>query len=221
VNQSQIRPDVNFTFASGLRALLRQDPDIIMVGEIRDNETAEMATHAALTGHLIFSTLHTNNAIGTIPRLLDMKVEPFLLASTINLIIAQRLARRVCSKCKEPYELPADVAADLLKEVKDVPKELIPAGVDLTGKLKAFRGKGCSACKDTGHTGRVVISEILPITQKLRIIISEGFKQEAVQAEVTKIGMITLLQDGIFKALLGVTSLEEVFRVSKEEEEQE
>lgn len=221
VNQAQIRPEIKFTFASGLRSLLRQDPDIIMVGEIRDNETAEMAVHAALTGHLLFSTLHTNDSIGAIPRLIDMKVEPFLMASTINLILAQRLARRVCSKCKEQYQIPLDVSEKIRKELAKIPAEKIPKDIDLTGQLVGYRGKGCSACKDTGYSGRVVLSEALPINESMRSVIANGFKMDEVKKELQKIGMISLLQDGIIKALNGITTLEEVFRVSKEVEEQE
>lgn len=219
INQSQIRPDVKFTFASGLRAILRQDPDIIMVGEIRDAETAEMAVHAALTGHLLFSTLHTNDAVGTIPRLLDMHVEPFILASTLTLIVAQRLCRRVCTKCKETYEIPEDMAERIRAEFAKRNNSL-PEGMDLNGKLMGFRGKGCSACRDTGYSGRVVISEALPITQKMRVIISDGFKPDDVEKEVNNSLSLTLVQDGVIKALQGITTLEEVFRVSKEIEEQ-
>ena len=220
INQAQVRPEVNFTFASGLRALMRQDPDIIMVGEIRDSETAEMAVHAALTGHLLFSTLHTNDAVGSIPRLIDMKVEPFLLASTINLIIAQRLSRRICSKCKESYELAPDVETKVRAELAKVPPDQLPKEVDLQKKLMIFRGRGCPVCKNTGYTGRVVIAEILPITDKMRAAIANGFNKAEVDKELKRIGVINLLQDGIIKSLQGVTSLEEVFRVSKEIEEQ-
>ncbi|MBU1132566.1 GspE/PulE family protein [Patescibacteria group bacterium] len=221
VNQSQIRPDVKFTFASGLRALMRQDPDIIMVGEIRDSETAEMAVHAALTGHLLFSTLHTNDSVGSIPRLIDMKVEPFLLSSTINLIIAQRLSRRICSKCKESYEIPADTAEKIRNELLKVPAKSLPEGIDLhADKFLGYRGKGCPACKETGYSGRVVIAEALPITEKMRVIIAEGMKHAEMKEELEQIGMVTLLQDGLLKVLQGITTLEEVFRVSKEVEEE-
>ncbi|NQT49897.1 type II/IV secretion system protein [Candidatus Kuenenbacteria bacterium] len=221
INQAQVRPEVKFTFAAGLRALMRQDPDIIMVGEIRDHETGEMGVHAALTGHLLFSTLHTNDSIGAVPRLMDMKVEPFLLASTLNLIIAQRLGRRICSKCKESYDLPNDVAEKVKRELQKVDPKKLPKEIDLTGQLKAYRGKGCAICKNTGYSGRIVISEVLPITEKMRIIISNGFKKPEVLEELKRIGMISLLQDGIIKSLQGFTSLEEIFRVSKEVEEQE
>jgi type IV pilus assembly protein PilB len=220
INQAQIRPEVKFTFASGLRALMRQDPDVIMVGEIRDNETAEMAVHAALTGHMLFSTLHTNDALGAIPRLMDMKVEPFLLASTLTLIVAQRLSRRICSKCKEQYELPPDAAKRVREILAGLAPNLLPAGVDLN-KLAGWRGKGCPLCKNTGYSGRVVAAETLPISEKMRGIIANGFKQEEVKKELERSPMITLAQDGVIKALQGITTLEEVMRVSKEEKEQE
>jgi type IV pilus assembly protein PilB len=199
---------------------MRQDPDIIMVGEIRDNETAEMAVHAALTGHLLFSTLHTNDAVGSIPRLIDMKAEPFLLASTLNLIIAQRLSRRICSKCRESYELTPEIEAKVRSELAKVPAEQLPKDVDLSKKLMVFRGRGCPVCKNTGYTGRVVIAEILPITDRMRSVIADGFNKAEVEKELKRIGVISLLQDGIIKSLQGTTSLEEVFRVSKEIEEQ-
>jgi len=178
-----------------------------------------MAVHAALTGHLLFSTLHTNDAVGTIPRLLDMHVEPFILASTLTLIVAQRLCRRVCTKCKETYEIPEDMAERIRAEFAKRNNSL-PEGMDLNGKLMGFRGKGCSACRDTGYSGRVVISEALPITQKMRVIISDGFKPDDVEKEVNNSLSLTLVQDGVIKALQGITTLEEVFRVSKEIEEQ-
>ena len=221
INQAQVRPEVNFTFASGIRALMRQDPDIIMVGEIRDNETAEMAIHASLTGHLLFSTLHTNDAIGAIPRLVDMKAEPFLLASTVNLIIAQRLTRRICQKCKESYTLPEELAGKLRRELERAPQQLIPTEVNWHGALTAYRGRGCPQCKNSGYAGRMVIAEALPITEKMRVIIANGFKKEHVQAELARVGVLNLIQDGIVKSLQGGTSIEEVFRVSKEIEEQE
>ncbi len=222
INQSQVRPEVKFSFASGLRALMRQDPDIIMVGEIRDSETAEMGVHAALTGHLLFSTLHTNDSIGVVPRLQDMKVEPFLLASTLNLVVAQRLSRRICSKCKESFVLPTETAERVKKELAKVPAKLMPKDINLqSAELKGFRGVGCPICKNTGYSGRVVIAEVLPITGKMRELIANKFPQAEVAVELKRIGVRNLIQDGLIKALQGVTTFEEVFRVSKEVEEQE
>jgi len=221
INQAQIRPEVKFTFASGLRSLMRQDPDIIMVGEIRDSETAEMAVHAALTGHLLFSTLHTNDSLGSIPRLIDMKVEPFLLASTLNLVIAQRLTRRICPKCKQSYELAEDVSDKIRNQLKNLSNDALPSILNLaTPKIIAYRGLGCANCKNTGYSGRVVISELLPISNQLRELIANDFPRDEVDKEILNLKMINLLQDGIIKALLGLTTVEEVFRMSKEMEDQ-
>jgi len=200
---------------------MRQDPDIIMVGEIRDSETAEMSVHAALTGHLLFSTLHTNDSIGSVPRLVDMKVEPFLLASTLNLVIAQRLGRRICSKCKEKTPLPEETANKIRKELAKLPRRLLPKDINLEGELSGYKGKGCPACKNSGYSGRVVFSEVLPINEKMRSLIANNFPKAEVLKELAEIGVVSLLQDGIIKALQGSTALEEVFRVSKEVEEQE
>ncbi|MBI5076761.1 type II/IV secretion system protein [Candidatus Falkowbacteria bacterium] len=221
INQAQIRPEVKFTFASGLRALMRQDPDVIMVGEIRDSETAEMAVHAALTGHRLFSTLHTNDALGAIPRLVDMKVEPFLLASVLTLIIAQRLSRRICPKCKESYELPEDIMKKVKEILSGVASNVLPPEINLSQKLIGWRGKGCPLCKNSGYSGRVVVAETLLISERMREIIANGFRHEEVKKEMENRPMLTLLQDGVIKALQGITTLEEVMRVSKEEKEQE
>lgn len=216
VNQSQIRPEISFTFATGLRALLRQDPNVIMVGEIRDNETAELAIHAALTGHLIFSTLHTNDASGAIPRLIDMKVEQFLLSSTLNAIVAQRLVRKICSYCKEEVEAPADVMAGIKKELVLVPKKFLPKGVDLESPIKLWHGAGCTRCNNEGYLGRVIISEVLEATDNLRKIIAAGFNTKDFKEEVKNQGMITMKQDGFLKVLEGLTTVEEVLRATQE-----
>lgn len=215
VNQSQIRPEIGFTFATGLRALLRQDPNIIMVGEIRDNETAELAIHAALTGHLIFSTLHTNDALGAVPRLIDMKVESFLLSSTLNAIIAQRLVRRICKDCKEKVEVPQDILKVVRDELAQIPKEVVPAKF-LSEPLNFWHGKGCSRCGGEGYKGRLVIAEILEATENLQNIIARGFNIDEVKEEIKKQGMISLKRDGILKALEGLTTIEEVMRATQE-----
>lgn len=215
VNQSQIRPEIGFTFATGLRALLRQDPNIIMVGEIRDNETAELAIHAALTGHLIFSTLHTNDALGAIPRLIDMKVEPFLLGSTLNAVIAQRLVRRICKDCKEKIEVPPDVEASVREELKIMPQDAVPEKFK-TGSLTFWHGKGCARCGGEGYRGRMVIAEILEVTERLQSIIARGFNIDEAKEEIKKQGMINLKQDGILKVLEGITTIEEVMRATQE-----
>jgi type IV pilus assembly protein PilB len=163
VNQSQINVDVGFTFADGLRAILRQDPNVIMVGEIRDNDTAELVIHAGLTGHLVFSTLHTNNAWGAIPRMVDMHAEPFLLSSTLNLVIAQRLVRNICQSCREEIALPPALQAKIQAELASVPAEYLS---DEAKKFKFYRGKGCPVCNNTGYTGRTVIGELLESGRK-------------------------------------------------------
>ncbi len=220
-NQSQIRTEVGFTFATGLRALLRQDPDIIMVGEIRDSETGELAIHAALTGHMVLSTLHTNDAIGTIPRLIDMKVEPFLLGSTLNGILAQRLVRRICTHCKTEQEISEEVKKDVVAEVKkmydivdDETRKLFDEKILGTGaKGVLYKGKGCARCADSGYKGRISIGEVLDIDDEIRSIISNN-KELTYNSEVLKKqGFITVKQDGIIKALKGITSMEEVLRV--------
>ncbi len=214
VNQSQIRPEVNFTFATGLRALLRQDPDIIMVGEIRDNETAELAIHAGLTGHSVLTTLHTNSAVGAIPRLFDMKVEPFLLASTLNAVVAQRLVRKICDKCKAEEKLPSGLEVTIHQHLDTIPKEAFYGDVD-PKVFKFYKGKGCANCGQTGYKGRLSIAEAIHVTRSLKDIIAKGFDRQEVEVELAKQKFITMEQDGVIKALLGLTSIEEIMRVSK------
>ena len=214
VNQSQVRPEADFTFASGLRSLLRQDPDVIMVGEIRDSETAELAVHAALTGHLVLSTLHTNDAIGAIPRLFDMKVEPFLLASTINAVVAQRLVRKICLKCKVEDKLPAEVEATLKEHLSTIPDEAFYGEVD-KNSFTFYKGKGCASCAQTGYKGRLSIAEAIHVTRGFKDIIAKGFDRGEVDKELAKQKFITMEQDGVIKALLGMTTIEEIMRVSK------
>lgn len=216
VNQAQIRPEVGFTFASGLRALLRQDPNVIMVGEIRDGETGELAVHAALTGHMIFSTLHTNDAVGVVPRLVDMKVEPFLLSATINVAIAQRLARKVCERCKAPYAVPEEVVKRFQKDIDEIP-ETYKTHLEFTsGSLTFYKGKGCVRCSNSGYAGRVAIAEMIVYSEELRRLVTQGFPMEKVQIELRKQGAISIRQDGLLKALEGSTTIEEVLRVTEE-----
>ncbi|MFA6551225.1 MAG: GspE/PulE family protein [Patescibacteria group bacterium] len=221
-NQSQIREEVGFTFATGLRALLRQDPDIIMVGEIRDGETAELGIHAALTGHMVLSTLHTNDAIGTIPRLIDMHVEPFLLASTLNGILAQRLVRRVCNFCKVEEEISQDIHDDIVEEVKkiydivdDKVKKLFDETILSDGpkSRKLYKGKGCTRCGNTGYKGRLSIAEVLDVDDELKSMIANSKELNYKSEVLKKQKFITIKQDGIISALKGVTSIEEVLRV--------
>ncbi len=217
INQSQVRSEIGFTFAAGLRALLRQDPNIIMVGEIRDTETGELAIHAGLTGHLVFSTLHTRNAFGAIPRMIDMKLEPFLLASTLNLIMAQRLVRTICEYCKERVEVPSDLEKSVRSDLKAIPESAFPFKVDLGNPrpLIFFRGKGCVRCGQTGYKGRTTIAELLEITHDLEVSISER-KFADLNKKLIEAGTLTMRQDGLFKALEGVTTVEEVFRATQE-----
>ena len=225
INQSQVNSKIKFTFAKGLRALLRQDPDIIMVGEIRDKETASIAINAAMTGHLVLSTLHTNDASTTLPRLLDMGVEPFLISSTVNLIIAQRLIRKLCLNCRTSYKLKPEEVAELEKnqginiqeltssiskveETKEVNKNL--------SDILFFKGKGCTKCGAQGYKGRVGIYEVLEITEEMRHLVSSRASTDDIFAKAREQGMITMLEDGFLKAKSGITTIEEVLRVTKE-----
>ena len=220
VNQSQVHAEIGYKFASGLRSLLRQDPDIVMVGEIRDGETAELAIHAALTGHSVLSTLHTNDAEGAIPRFLDMGVESFLLSSTLNLVIAQRLIRRICPKCKTKVEPPADAIRQVKEGVSEIKKEYLYDGVDLNN-MEFYKGQGCNHCGQTGYKGRFVISEIIYINQAMRTIISEGFDKNKFKEELVHQGYYDMKKDGFMKAMLGITTVEEVIRVTRQEESED
>lgn len=206
VNQVQVNPQAGLTFASGLRSFLRQDPNIIMVGEIRDNETADLAIQASLTGHLVFSTLHTNSATGALPRLLDMHAEPFLLASSMTCVVAQRVLRKICENCKESYLPPAEVIADIRRELGP----LVP-----TGEIKLYRGRQCVECNDTGYFGRIAIFEVLPVTEKIGRLILERQPAIALEKQAVADGMVLMKQDGFMKALAGITTVEEVLRVAQ------
>ncbi|MEK7168447.1 MAG: GspE/PulE family protein [Patescibacteria group bacterium] len=208
VNQVQINPAVGLTFASGLKAFLRQDPNVILVGEIRDRETADLAIQASLTGHLVFSTLHTNNAAGALPRMLDMGAEPYLLTSSMTAIMAQRVARKIHDDCKKTYEPDPKIIEDM----KIVLGPLWPQ--DATGKI--FRGKGCQACGNTGYYGRVGVFEVLPVTDSIGKMILERKPALEIEKKAKEEGMITLKQDGYLKVLAGETSIEEVLRVAQE-----
>lgn len=216
INQSQINPEVGLTFARGLRAILRQDPDIIMVGEIRDTETAELAVHASLTGHIVLSTLHTNDAFGAVPRLIDMKIEPFLLASSINVVVAQRLVRKICPFCQKEITVPKNLEEEVLKYIENIPKESIPKDAPITRPLRFFKGAGCARCENTGYKGRLAIAEVLDINDALKNIIVEGGDTEKIKEEFLKQGMTSMKQDGIIKALQGFTTIEEVLNVTRE-----
>lgn len=289
VNQTQVNTKTGMTFASGLRALLRQDPDIIMVGEIRDNETAEMGVHAALTGHIVLSTLHTNNAAGCLPRLLDMAVEPFLIASTVNAVVGQRLIRKLCTECREGYQASKEEIEEIVKEFgldrnflsvsppKEVVKEVesvapnfgerkIPAPKNIETRqsildriaadpevinrsleeaekneqkslreqiftepnepkkqgshgelsLTLFRAKGCNKCHSTGYTGRIGIYEVLEVTEEIAEMIIAHASTDEIQDKAVANGMVLMAQDGFIKALTGITTIEEILRVTRE-----
>ncbi|MDD5032949.1 MAG: GspE/PulE family protein [Candidatus Pacebacteria bacterium] len=220
INQTQVKPDIGFTFANGLRSLVRQDPDIIMVGEIRDGETASLAINAALTGHLVFSTLHTNSAAGAIPRLLDMKVESFLLASTLDLIIAQRLVRTLTNS-KKPYKLSKKEIEELgkevdLKRVLEFLKNLKLAKPDQALEDITFYKPEPSAESPDGYKGRIGIHETLSMRDTIRTLIMKNATSDEIEEQAKKEGMITMFEDGIIKSAQGITSIEEVFRVTRE-----
>ena len=218
INQSQVERGKGYTFANGLRSILRQDPDIVMVGEIRDLETAEIGINAALTGHLVITTLHTNDASGTIPRLLSMNVKPFLLAPAINAMIGQRLLRRICEQCKKPAELDNRTQSrvmEILSEIPEVSGFRIPEK-ELKG-LKFLKGGGCEACQGLGYKGRVGIFEVMTMNKEVEAMILAGHVSEYdMRAIGIKYGMITMIQDGLLKAVDGITSVDEVFRVAKD-----
>lgn len=217
VNQTQVNPKIGLTFASGLRSLVRQDPDIIMVGEIRDNETAGLAINASLTGHLVLSTLHTNSAAGSIPRLIDMKAEPFLISSTVNCIMAQRLVRRLCGE-KEKYKLKESEIknlkkyCDLEKITKILKEEKLMKPKQKIEDLEFYKPKSSADCPE-GYKGRIGIYEVLPITETIKDLIVKEATSDQIQAQAQKEGMILMIEDGFIKAAQGVTSIEEVLRV--------
>ncbi|MDP3970307.1 MAG: ATPase, T2SS/T4P/T4SS family [bacterium] len=222
INQSQVNPKIGFTFAGGLRALLRQDPNIIMVGEIRDNETAQIASHAAMTGHLVLSTIHTNDSVSTIFRLTEMDIPHFLIASTVNLIIAQRLVRTICRDCITSYHLSKENIEEISKKYK---LEDIMAGFEKLGENPSnielhefdfFRGKGCAKCGDTGYRGRIGVYEVFEMTSKASKKILEQASKSEMLTTAIKDGMITMAQDGFVKAKQGLTTIEEILRVTKE-----
>lgn len=206
IGQIQVNPKIDLTFANGLRSILRQDPDVIMVGEIRDAETAEIAIHASLTGHLVFSTLHTNDSPGAITRLVDMGIEPFLISSSVIAVAAQRLVRVICDECKEAYKPNGKLLEEIGISYNDLDK----------GEGVLYRGKGCSKCIDTGYVGRTGIYELLIVDDGIRRLLMNNADASSIRIEAVKNGMSTLLMDGAKKALKGITSAEEIFRVTQE-----
>jgi type IV pilus assembly protein PilB len=219
INQTQVRPEIGFSFPDGLRTLLRQDPDIIMVGEIRDNETASLAVNSALTGHLVLSTLHTNSAAGAMPRLIDMKIEPFLIISTLDVIIAQRLVRKL-NENKEKYFMTKDEIAVLAKSIDldrvltALQAEKIVKPSDTWDKIPFYKPGGGK--EDEGYKGRIGIHEVLKVTQTIKELIIKNATSNEIEVQAKKEGMLTMFEDGIFKAVMGVTTVEEVLRVVSE-----
>jgi len=209
VNQVQVNPTAGLTFASALRSFLRQDPNIIMVGEIRDKETTELAIQASLTGHLVFSTLHTNSAASAPPRLLDMGAEPFLLVSSLTCVVSQRVLRKICLSCREAYAPDPLVAGDL----KDVLGKLFP---EKMAALRLYKGKGCEECNNTGYLGRVGIFEVIAVSEKIGRFVLERAPAVDIEKQAIAEGMITLKQDGYLKVLAGITTMEEVLRVAQD-----
>jgi type IV pilus assembly protein PilB len=200
INQVQMKEQIGLNFAAALRSFLRQDPNIVLVGEIRDFETAEIAIKAALTGHLVLSTLHTNDAPSTISRLVNMGIEPFLVATSVNIIQAQRLIRRICANCKEDVHLP--------------PEALVEIGFskDEAKTLKIYKGKGCPNCNNTGYKGRVGLYEVMEITDELRELIIIGASAMELRRKAIELGMITLRESGLYKIREGITTIEEVVK---------
>ncbi|MDJ0623442.1 MAG: ATPase, T2SS/T4P/T4SS family, partial [Desulfocapsaceae bacterium] len=204
IGQVQVNPKIDLTFASGLRSIVRQDPDVILVGEIRDTETAEIAIQSALTGHLVFSTLHTNDSASAITRLRDMGIEPFLISSSVNAILAQRLVRIICTHCKEEYQPDAEEW-----------KKLGISPLEVEGK-KVYHGTGCNNCNHTGYRGRKGIFELMHLDQDMKKLVLKTSDSNAIKKLAVEKGMVTLRQDGIQKIFEGKTTIEEVFRVAHE-----
>lgn len=221
INQTQVKPNIGFTFSNGLRTLVRQDPDIIMVGEIRDNETASLAINAALTGHLVLSTLHTNSAAGSIPRLRDMKTEPFLLVSTLKVIIAQRLVRKLCKERTKYFLSKTEMSSleetvDLNRVMETLKEEkIIDSKIKDWRKIPFYKTKNSADCPN-GYKGRLGIHEVLKVTDSIKGLILSGVATEEVEEQAKREGMLTMLEDGIFKAVQGITTIEEVLRVVSE-----
>lgn len=208
-NQVQINPDVGLTFATGLRAFLRQDPNIILVGEIRDKETTDLAIQASLTGHLVFSTLHTSNAASSLPRLLDMGAESFLLASTMNAVVGQRIARKICNFCKKTYTPGQELISELRKNLGPLMKAP-------EGEIMLFRGEGCDYCGHSGYTGRIGIFEVLPISETIAKLVLTKTDAAGIENQAISEGMITMKQDGYLKVLEGISTMDEILRVAQE-----
>lgn len=219
LSQSQVHHEISYSFATGMRSALRQDPDIIMVGEIRDRETVDIAIEAALTGHLVLSTVHTNSAVETLTRLENMEVPSFLIAATIELIIAQRLVRKLCQQCKQPLPITPELAPQIDKAIAGVTTKYPKLDTALITGKQFYGPKGCDQCDNVGYFGRVAIYEVLRINNELRRMLLEHVSPIDIEKSAIKLGMSTLEQDGIVKALQGITSLEEVYGVARKIED--
>jgi type IV pilus assembly protein PilB len=222
-NQMQVSPKIGLTFAIGLRALLRQDPNIIMIGEIRDQETAEEAMHAAMTGHIVLSTLHTNSAAGALPRLIDIGVQPYLISSTVNAVMGQRLVRVICPDCKTKYEVDPAVVETLRKQFNfDKLMAALEREKAITGKVKKFEdlefyhGQGCDKCSNTGYKGRIGAHEIIEVTPEIAEMIVRKATTQELEEAAEKQNMVFMWQDGFIKAVQGITTIDEILRVTKE-----
>jgi type II secretory ATPase GspE/PulE/Tfp pilus assembly ATPase PilB-like protein len=212
INQAQIRPKIGFTFADGLRSVLRQDPNIIMVGEIRDGETANMATQAALTGHLVLSTLHTNDAAGAIPRLTNMGIEPFLITSALNVAIGQRLVRKICPHCRKEVTLPPGFRNEIESDLAVIAKLNQEDLTRLPKEMKFYQGMGCDQCGGKGYQGRLGIYEVLTMSETIEELTLRRAPTAEIQSQAQKEGMLTMYQDGLIKVVNGTTTLDEVLR---------
>ena len=215
VNQSQVKPEIGYDFPIGLRHVLRQDPDIVMVGEVRDEETAALAIHAALTGHIVLSTLHTSNALGVIPRLIDMGVKAYLLPPTLHLAMAQRLVRRLCEDCRKKVKPKPEIKEMIMTEIDRLPQSA-KKDLKIPKPLTLYSAQGCLKCNRTGFTGRIALFEVLSMTDSLADVILREPSEISIQKEAEKQGMVTMKQDGIIKALAGITTIEEVLRVAEQ-----
>ncbi len=215
INQSQVKPEIGYDFAQGLRHILRQDPNIIMVGEIRDEETAALAIHAALTGHLVLSTIHTNNALGVIPRLIDLKIKPYLISPSLLIALSQRLIRTLCPFCKKKIKPKKEIEEMLLKEINGFP-EAVKKRIKIPKPFFVYKAVGCKKCNYTGYGGRIGLFEVLKMTDELGEIILRQPSELKISEEAKRQGMLTMKQDGILKVLEGNTSVEEVLRVAEE-----
>lgn len=217
ISQSQVKPEINYTFARGLRQILRQDPDIIMVGEVRDEETASLAVQAALTGHLVLTTLHTNNAPGVVPRLIDMGIKPFLIPASLNLAMSQRLVRVLCEGCKVKVEAAGESKRYLLERIKKMPPAVIEQlKIDLNGPIYVYSPKGCKQCRNKGYAGRIGIFEIIRMTSSLATLINHDPSEQGIFQQARAQGMSTMEEEAVIKVLKGVTALEEIVGMTEE-----